>query len=181
MCVCGGEVSGWVQRLYCPYAFMPSCWYSWCVCVTGWPCTCQGIQLLPLKESFLGIASAVLGFGCLMMHDKSLGSLYHATQASCMGLPIKGPMFDRACLWMRCGYPGILSGLVRWPGQEFHSGLCNCAFMQVGFWRPTFGWATWTSVFFRLVTCDAVVRLNSTDNEPFDLKRMKWMGQFENQ
>jgi hypothetical protein len=50
----------------------------------------------------------------------------------CMELPIKGPMFDRACLRMRCGYLGILLGLVRRPGQEFHSGSNNTAFAQVG-------------------------------------------------
>jgi hypothetical protein len=31
----------------------------------------------------------------------------------CMGLPIKGPTFDRACLHMRCGYLEIMSSLVR--------------------------------------------------------------------
>jgi hypothetical protein len=99
------------------------------------------LEILSIKESFLGI-SALLGFGHLAMH-KSLGAgalgggggggLCHATQASAWGVSIKGPVFDSACLRMRCGCLGILLGLVRRPGQEFQSGLCNFAFMQVGF------------------------------------------------
>jgi hypothetical protein len=41
---------------------------------------CPGRELLPLK--LLGIASSLLGFGRLAMHDNLPGSLCHATQAS---------------------------------------------------------------------------------------------------
>jgi hypothetical protein len=48
-------------------------------CVTG--CLALGRQLHPwsIKEGFLATASTLLGFGCLAMHNKSLGSLCHAT------------------------------------------------------------------------------------------------------
>jgi hypothetical protein len=38
------------------------------------------LETLSIKESFLGIASALLGFGRLAMHNKSPESLCHATQ-----------------------------------------------------------------------------------------------------
>jgi hypothetical protein len=64
----------------------------------------------------------------------------------CMGLPIKGPMFDRLVCACSDGYLGILLSLARRP-----VGKC---FMQDGFCRPTFGWVKHKpQVFFRLVTC----------------------------
>jgi hypothetical protein len=44
------------------------------------------LESLSIKKSFLGIASALLGFGRLAMHDKSPESLCHATQASAWGI-----------------------------------------------------------------------------------------------
>jgi hypothetical protein len=63
--------------------------------VTGWPLHCLSRELLPLrlsiKESFLGKASSLLGFGCLAMHDNSPGSLCHATRASAWGYSSRVP------------------------------------------------------------------------------------------
>jgi hypothetical protein len=58
-----------------------------------------------------------------------------------MGLPIKNPMFDRACLHMRCGYLGIMLGLVRRPLGKSSILSSISTFVQDGFWRPTFEWA----------------------------------------
>jgi hypothetical protein len=73
------------------------------------------LETLSIKESFLGIASALLGFGRLAMHDNSPGSLCHATQASAWGYPSKVQCLAGLVCACGDGYLGILSSLARRP------------------------------------------------------------------
>jgi hypothetical protein len=63
-------------------------WQKGIICVTGWPCLWHAVvppENLSLTESFLGIASVLLWFGCLAIYDKSPGCLCHAKHVSVLG------------------------------------------------------------------------------------------------
>jgi hypothetical protein len=129
--------------------------------VTGWPCTCRGRQLLPLRlypsrRVILGYRNSqniyhVTGWSCTCLGRQLLplrvypsrrvswvhicsawvwppGDAWQIARAlvSCDSSVCKGLMIDRACLRMLRGYLGIMLGLVRRPGQEFHSGYRVC-------------------------------------------------------
>jgi hypothetical protein len=69
--------------------------YNFLSFVTGWPCTpgqaVASLETLSIKESFLGRSSALLAFGRLAMHNKSPGSLCHATGACAWRYPSRVP------------------------------------------------------------------------------------------
>ena len=93
--------------------------------VTGWPCTPKwavaSLETLSIMESFLGIASAPLGFGRLAMHNSSPGSLCHATQASAWGNLSRVPCLTGLVCVCGLARPGCLLGFVRWSVQVVHS------------------------------------------------------------
>jgi hypothetical protein len=89
------------------------------------------LETLSLTESFLGIASVLPWFGNLAIHDKSLGRLYHANQASAWGSSIKGSMLTGLICACGLACPGVQSWLDGQGNELFWAG--NTAFEKVGF------------------------------------------------